>query len=141
MSAVTALSAGVRRCLGLRWRLPYYIIPHRPLDHRTARPSRRFSAALGRTSWRANLRNNPAHGPPHLARRRATRAWLPRAPHRLRSRTRQDELIMHDRHHIRPAFHLLGGPQARRRPQQILLIEPVAVFLAVAPPIQPRHFL
>ena len=59
----------------------------------------------------------------------------------LRLASRQHQLVSHHRHQIRPALHLLGCTQARLVPQQILLVEAIAMLLPETSPIQARQLL
>jgi hypothetical protein len=106
---------------------------------RSARSSGGFSAGAGRGRGGALLGNNPGQCPAHLARAERAGRVLPGQPLRLSPRAGQPDLIVDGGDHIRPAFHLREGAHARRGPQEVLLVEAVAVLDAEAPRVQARH--
>ena len=114
------------------------------IDHRTAwrtfhdspfESSRRFSAWFGRSGGCSQLCHNGGHGSSYLLWRSFPLGALPGTQHRLHLRLCQHQMIMHDGDDLAPAFKLRWGTQLGMCPQQALLLETIAMFVRVAPPI------
>lgn len=101
-----------------------------PLDGCACHPAWSISPTLGRAGGCANLANNPTHRPAHLAWSGETRGTFPRSSHGFGHGKREHPLIMDDTHDIGPAFKRFWPAQLRRGPEQILLIEAIAMAKA-----------
>src|SRR6266516_1434027 len=101
---------------------------------------RRFSAWFGRSGRRSQLCHNFGHGPTHLLWTGRTLARLPGTQRGLHQWTGQHQLIVHKGDDLTPAFKLRGSAQPGLGPQQGLLLEAIAMFVRVAPPIAQGHF-
>src|SRR5713101_5449666 len=102
-------------------------------------PARRFSACFGRVGGCAQGSNNSGHGPADLLRGGRTLIRFPRQVQCLNQRTGQHQLVLHGSHQQGPALKLLGGAQARLIPQQGLFLEAIAMFVRVAPLVEPTN--
>src|SRR6266571_8723898 len=122
-----------------RFGLVDHRIAWRGLDQRSFWPSGRFSAWFGRSSRRSQLCHNFSHRPTHLLWTGWTPTRLPGSQHGLHQWTRQHQLIVHDGDDLAPAFKLRWSAQPGLDPQQGLLLEAIAMFVGVAPPIAQGH--
>ena len=102
-------------------------------------PARRFSANFGRVGGCTQSGKNWDHGPTDLPGRDRTRAAFPRQAHGSYQRTGQDQLVLHGSYQQGPALKLLGRTQAGLAPQQILLLEAIAMLVGVAPLVERPH--
>jgi hypothetical protein len=91
-----------------------------------------FSAWLRGSSRGTQLEQKRWHSEASLRQGQHRAARLPRAVHCLNQRTSQHQLVVHTGHHLRPAFRLLGGAQARLIPQEHLFVQSVAMLLGGA---------
>src|SRR6266852_9282488 len=101
--------------------------------------SRRFSAWFGRPSRRSQLHHKFGHRPAHLLGRSVALTALPGTQTGLHQWTRQHQVIVHDGDDLAPAFKLRWGAQPGLCPQQVLLLEAIAMFMRVAPPVAQGH--
>src|SRR5260370_12404485 len=123
-----------------RFGLVDHLIAWRRSDQRPLWSPWRFPAWLGRASRRSHLCHNFSHRPTHLLWRSFPLARLPGSQHSLHQWTRPQQLIVHDGDDLAPAFKLRWGTQPGFGPQQGLLLEAIAMFVRVAPPVAQGHF-
>src|SRR5258708_1780976 len=139
MLAVLRSSSPFATLFRPRFGLVDHRIAWRGLDHRSLWPPARFSAWFGRSSRRSQLRYNFGHRPAHLLWTRWTLAGLPGTQPGVHLWTRQHQVIVHNGDDLAPAFKLRWGAQPGLCPQQALLVEAIAMFVRVAPPIAQGH--
>src|SRR5438093_546417 len=108
---------------------------HHGLGMKPLSASRCFSAWLWWSRWGAQLRQKGGHGSSHLSQRQHRATMLPGSVHPLDQRTGQHQLVVRTGQHLGPAFGLLRGAQTWLIPEQLLLVEPIAMLLRVAQPI------
>src|SRR5258706_3215061 len=91
----------------------------------------RFSAQLDRLGRGSQTRQQFANPASHLLRGGHPLLVFPRTQFRFDHRTRQNHLIVGNRHDQAPALKLLWSTQARFFPQQRLFVKAIAVFLSM----------
>lgn len=95
---------------------------------RSFRPSWRFPARLGWASGGSQLGQEFVHSPSHLLQCSEPFPILPRSKLRRHQITAEHQQIVRQGHNPTPQRELLGSLQPGLLPQQLLLIEAVAVF-------------
>ncbi len=119
---------------GLLFALRWSLFDHGKARSRSSatpfRPSRRFSAWLGRTNRCAKLGQNAGHRPAHLLRCHRTLPRFPGTLHCLPQVASQAQLIAGTRYHPVPSLHLLRRAHPYLIPEQVLFEKAIAMLAA-----------